>query len=73
VSTRDVPGSSRFKEAVDGVKFTAFRSSPTVSEGYMRHSAKRFKKGKTAIENELGKISDGALNTLINKDLQTNT
>lgn len=34
VSTRDVPGSSRFKEAVDGVKFTAFRSSPTVS-GYV--------------------------------------
>jgi transposase-like protein len=27
----------------------------------------------TAIENELGKISDGALNTLINRDLQTNT
>jgi hypothetical protein len=26
-----------------------------------------------AIENELGKISDGALNTLINRDLQTNT
>jgi hypothetical protein len=31
VSTRDVPGSSRFKEAVDGVKFTALWSSPTVS------------------------------------------
>jgi hypothetical protein len=31
VSARDVPGSSGFKEAVGGVKFTAFRSSPTVS------------------------------------------
>jgi hypothetical protein len=36
VSARDVPGSSGFKEAVDGVKFTALRSSPTVSERFMR-------------------------------------
>jgi hypothetical protein len=33
VFARDVPGSSGFKEAVDGVKFTALRSSPTVSGG----------------------------------------
>jgi hypothetical protein len=40
VSARDVPGSSGFKEAVDGVKFTALRSSPTVSEGLMRVQVK---------------------------------
>jgi hypothetical protein len=35
VSARDVPGSSGFKEAVDGVKFTALRSSPTVSVRFL--------------------------------------
>jgi hypothetical protein len=38
VSARDVPGSSGFKEAVDGVKFTARRSSPTVSPPFFRYA-----------------------------------
>jgi hypothetical protein len=44
VSARDVPGSSGFKEAVDGVRFTALRSSPTISRSFLAAAVRHDKR-----------------------------